>query len=898
MSNDAMKRSGGRINKSFLRPYLWLIKLVSLIVPRRFRIEWKQEWEAELRYRESRLERRQKLDWPNRFDLLRRSSGSFRDALLLQPRRLEDEMFQDLRFGIRLLFKNPGMSAIAILTLALGIGANAAIFSVVNGVLLKPLPYPEPERLVRAFESTQGQPKFPMSPRNFLDYREQNTVLESFAIYTRDDLELSLDDRPERLSALRISSGFFQTLGFQPLLGREFTRDEELPDNNRAVILSHGLWQQRFGSDPGIIGRKITLSGNPYTVVGVMPTGLQHVGGDYRSFPHGENVDVWWPMNLSSKSPRFAHFLNTIGRLKPGVNREKAEAEFNVIADQLAQQYPNTNKNWRIRMIALHEELVGRTRTMLFVIFGAVLFVLLIACLNVANLMLVRATAREREIAVRSALGAGQGRIVRQLLTESLLIAVLGGLSGLLLAKLAINALIALGPEQIPRLHSITIDGRILIFTTAVTFLTGLLFGMAPAFQNLRLNLHELLKEGGRSASTGKRHRRLRDFLVIVEVGLALVLLIGAGLLMRSFLKLQQTDPGFKPEGVLTMSLSLPRTRHEKPEQIIGFFQQLTERILALPGVRSAGASSDLPWTGYDENSSFTIEGKSFPPDQSPSGRYHFVTPGYFSTIGTPLIDGRDFDSGDTTKAPQVILINQSMARRYWPGERAVGKRITFSGQPKEEDWMTIAGVVGDVNDYPNSIEAVPAFYWPLSQRPYRTMFLAIRTDTGPLGLVESVRNEVRMLDQDLPVADVRALETIAVAAVAGQRFTLLLVGIFALTALILASIGIYGVMSYLVAQRTHEIGIRLALGAQARDVLKIVVRHGMSLAIIGAGLGLIAASALTRLMSSLLFGVMPTDPLTFIAISALLVAVALLACYLPARRATKVDPLVALRYE
>jgi predicted permease len=882
----------------FPKPYLWLIKLISLIVPRRFRADWKQEWEAELRHRESRLERRQKLDWPNRFDLLRRSSGSFRDALLLQPRRLEDEMFQDLRFGIRLLFKTPGMTLVAVLTLALGIGANAAIFSVVNGVLLKPLPYPEPERLVRAFESTQGQPKFPMSPRNFLDYREQNTVLESFVIYTRDDLELSLDNRPERLSALRISSGFFQTLGFQPLLGREFTRDEESPDNNRVVILSHGLWQRRFGSDPTMIGQKITLSGNPYTVVGVMPAGLQHVGGEYRSFPHGEGVDVWWPMNLSLKSPRFAHFLNTIGRLKPGVTRETAEAEFNVIADQLAQQYPNTNKNWRIRMITLHEELVGRTRTMLFVLFGAVLFVLLIACLNVANLMLVRATAREREIAVRSALGAGRGRILRQLLTESLLIAVLGGLSGLLLAKLAINALIALGPEQIPRLQSITIDGHILIFTTAVTLLTGLLFGMAPAFQNLQMNLNELLKEGGRSASTGKRHRRLRDALVIAEVGLALVLLIGAGLLMRSFLKLQQTDPGFKPEGVLTMSLSLPRARYEKPEQITGFYQQLTERVLALPGVRSAGASSDLPWTGYDENSSFAIEGKTFPPNQSPSARYHFVTPGYFRTIGTPLIDGRDFNSGDTNKAPQVILVNQSMAQRYWPGEKAVGKRITFSDQPKEEDWMNIAGVVGDVKDYPNSVETVPAFYWPLSQQPLRTMFLAIRTDTDPLSLIDSVRGEVRALDKDLPVADVRALEIIAVAAVAGQRFALLLVGLFALTALMLAAIGIYGVMSYLVAQRTHEIGIRLALGAQARDVLKIVVRQGMSLAVIGAGLGLIAASALTRLMSSLLFGVKPTDPLTFIAISALLVAVALLACYLPARRATKVDPLVALRYE
>ncbi|HJQ25183.1 MAG TPA: ABC transporter permease [Blastocatellia bacterium] len=804
---------------------------------------------------------------------------------------------QDLRYGLRLLLKRPGFTVVAVITLALGIGANTAIFSVVNGVLLKPLPYPHPERLVRVFESSRSQPKFPLAPGNFLDYRDQNTTLDHLALYTRSDLELALGDRPEQLTALRVSADFFATLGFQPLIGREFTRADEAPDNTHAVILSYGLWQRRFAGDPAVVGQVIKLSGEPFTVVGVMPAGVQHVGGDYRSTPHGESVDVWWPMELSEKSPRFAHFTNTVGRMKPGMTSAQAEADFNVIAARLAEQHPNTNSGWQIRVFPLHQEIVGRARTTLLVLLGAVGFVLLIACVNVANLMLARATTREREMAVRAALGAGRLRLVRQLLTESLLVAVLGGAAGLLLAGWLIDALIALGPSQLPRLQAVKVDWQILGFTLALTLLTGLLFGLVPAWQGAKLNLNELLKEGGRGGSGGARQRRLRNVLVAAEVALALVLMIGAGLLLRSFVKLQQIDPGFKPDGVLTMKLALPYARYPKREQVAAFYKQLIERVASLPGVEDAGASSDLPWSGYDENAGFDIEGKTFP-EQGPEARYHFVSPEYFRTIGVPLVAGRWLDAGDVRGKPRVILINESLARRYWPDEDAVGKRITFADKPKEDDWMTIVGVVGDVKDFPDSPEAHPAFYWPHAQTAFSEMFLAVRTNGKPLALADSVRREVAALDKDLAVADLRSLDKAAGAALAGQRFTLLLVSLFAVTALILAAVGIYGVMAYLVAQRTHEIGIRMALGAQTGNVLQIVIGQGMRMALAGIITGLGAAVALTRLMASLLFGVAPTDLLTFVGIALLLVLVALLACYVPARRASRTDPMVALRYE
>jgi putative ABC transport system permease protein len=803
---------------------------------------------------------------------------------------------QDLRYGARMLFKNPGFTLIAVITLALGIGANTAIFSVVNGVLLKPLPYSEPEQLIRVFERSRTQPKFPMSGGNFQDYREQNSTLSGLALYTRQDLELSQEDKPERLAALRVSAGFFELLGARPLLGREFRREDELPDNNQVVILSHGLWQRRFSGDPNVVGRVVTLSGRPFTVVGVAPQGLQHVGGDYRSMPHGESVDAWWPVALPPQAGRGAHFLNAIGRLKSGVSVSQAEADFNVIAERLAQQFPNTNQGWRIGARPLYEEIAGRARTTLLALFGAVFFVLLIACVNVANLLLARATSREREIAVRAAVGAGRWRIARQLLTECLLLAMVGGAAGILLAQWAIDALRALGPEQLPRLQAVSVDGRILLFTLGVTLLTGVLFGLAPALQAGQFNLNALLKEGGRGG--GGQKRRVRDALVITEVALALALLAGAGLLIRSFWKLQQTDPGFNPERVLTASLTLPGARYGDAPKVASFQRQLLDRVMALPGAQSAGVTSDLPWTGYDENTGFTIEGKTFPPNDGPSARYHYVSSEYFRTIGVPLIAGRFFNADDRQDARLALLINRSMAERYWPGESAVGKRLTFSSQPRERDWYTVVGVVGDVKDFPHSPDAAPAFYWATTQLTPRQLILAVRANADPLSLVEAVRGEVRALDKDLPLAELKSLETIAATAVAGRRFTLWMIGFFALTAMALAAIGIYSVLSYLVAQRTHEIGLRLALGAQSGDVLKLVIRQGMALVLTGLAVGIIAAFALTRLIKGLLFEVGAADPPAFAMAAALLALVALLACYVPARRATKVDPMVALKYE
>ena len=806
-------------------------------------------------------------------------------------------LLQDLRYGIRMLAKSPGFTVIAVLTLAIGIGANTAIFSIVNGVLLKPLPYRAPEQLLRIYERSETQPNFPMAIGNFQDYRDQNTTLEGLALYTRQDMELSQDNHPERLAALGVTAGFFELLGAKPLLGREFRREDELPGNGSIVILSHKLWERRFNSDPAIIGKSITLSGSPFTVVGVMSPGVQHVGGEYRSTAHGESVDVWGPLEVRPQSGRGAHFCNAVGRLKTGVSIAQADADLNAIAERLAQQYPNTNRPWRIATKSLHDEIVGTSRTSLLVLFGAVFFVLLIACVNVANLLLARATAREREIAIRTSVGAGRGRIVRQLLTESLLLAVISSALGILLAQWAIDALHLLGPEQLPRLQAVSLDGRILLFTVGLTLLTGFLFGLAPALQAGQVNLNELLKEGGRGG-TSNRQRRLRDALVVVEVALALVLLVGAGLLIRSFWKLQQTNSGFTPDNVLTTSLTLPRARYDTPEKVAAFQQQLLEKMTALPGVQSAGLTSDLPWTGYDENAGFTIEGKTFPPNAGAGGRYHFVSSDYFSTIGVPLVAGRSFNANDNLKSPNVVLINRSMAELYWPDESAVGKRFTFSNQPQEKDWYNIVGVVGDVKDFPTSAAAVPAFYWATMQQAPRQTILAVRSTASPSAVVEAVRNQVRSLDKDLPMADVKMLEAVAATAVAGRRFTLWLVGFFALTALLLAAIGIYSVLSYLVAQRTHEIGIRMALGAQFRDVLRMVLRQGMALVMFGLGIGIIGALALTRLMKGLLFEVGASDPMTFVLVAALLAIVALIACYLPARRATKVDPMIALRYE
>jgi predicted permease len=802
-----------------------------------------------------------------------------------------DNLTQDLRFGLRLLRKNPGFTAVAVFTLALSIGANAAIFDVVNGVLLKPLPYKEPDRIVRVFENSPRFPKFPISPANFLDYRERSDVFDDFATFARGDLDLSVNDRPERLIGMRVSNGFFHLLGFEPDLGRAFLPIDEIKGNEHVAIISRALWERSFGKDAAIIGAPVTLSGMSFTIIGVIGSGLQHVGGDYHSLPHGGNVDVWWPLTMDPKV-RTSHFLNAIARLKPGITREQAEARMNVIAQQLEEEHPE-DKDWRISIVPLRDEIVGGAQTMLLILFGAAGFVLLIACVNIANLLLATATARQKEIAVRTALGAGRPRLIRQMLTESLLIAVGGGVAGLLVAKWGIDALVALAPKQIPRLHMLSLDWRTFAFALSASLLTGALFGLAPALQISRVNLNESLKEGGRGSSGGSRHNRLRGLLVIAEVSLAFVLLIGAGLLMRTFFYLQNVDPGFNPERVLTATIELPGARYSTGRKASSFYRELIGRLAALPGAQGAAATSDLPWTGYDENTSFGIEGRQFSDYEYPSAQYHFATPDYFRTLGIPLLEGRFFSEADDADAPRVIVINKSMADRYWPDADAVGQRVRLWGETR-----MIAGIVGDLKDSPGELRAKPGFFFPVTQQAPSGLVLVVRTERDPMSLLAAMRTEIAALDKELPLSDVRTLEQIASSAVARTRFTMLLLSVFAGVALLLAAVGIYGVVSYSVTQRTHEIGIRVALGAQRRDVIGLVARQGMTLALAGMGAGLAAALVLTRVMSSLLFGVSAADPITFAGIAVLLMGVALGACFVPARRAMKMDPMSALRHE
>jgi predicted permease len=803
------------------------------------------------------------------------------------------DLWQDFRYALRSLRKYPGFTAISVLTLALAIGGNSAIFSVVSGVLFAPLPYPEPDRLVRVFGEWPKSTDFPMSPADFLDFRARNQVFSQIALYFRRDLDLTIGDKPESLKAMAVSSGFFETLGFSPLLGRTFQTADELDGGGRSVILSYGFWQRRMGGDPDIIGRTMTFSGAPYVVIGVMPPGIQHVGGDYHSLPHGENVDLWWPMPLTpGHMPRNAHYLNAIARLRPGIARETAESGLNVIAAQLAKEYPGSNTGQRIRLVGLKEEIVGRARLTLLVLLGAVGLVLLIACVNVANLLLARATGRQREMALRSALGAGRGRMVRQLLTESLAVATLGGILGLAFGAGGMKALVGLGAQKLPRLQAVRIDAGVLAFTAAVAIGTGLLFGLAPILAAFKIDLNTALKEGGRTTS-GSMGKSFRDLLVSAEIALALVLLAGAGLLMRSFVNLQRMDPGFHPDRVTGMELHLPRKRYQDEKLIARLFANLVPRVESLNGVQAAGLTTDMPWTGYDENSNFTIEGRPSRPNDEPMARYHGVSPDYFRAIGTPLLSGRFFTARDNAAAPMVLLINSALAQKFFPGEDPVGKRLKLFSTT-----VTIVGVVGDVKDTPSAKQAVPAYYFALAQQQFGDVALAVRTANDPSSVVEAVRRELAALDKDLPLTQIQTLDEIASAAVAGPRLTLLLVAVFAGLAIVLASVGIYGVMAYAINQRVQEIGIRMALGAARSDVLRMILMQGARLAVAGMAAGLVAALALTRLLANLLYGVTATDPATFAAVCALGLAVALTACYIPARRAMAVDPSIALRHE
>jgi len=808
-----------------------------------------------------------------------------------------ETLLQDMRYGARMLLKHPGFTLIAVITLALGIGANTAIFSVVNAVLLRPLPYEAPERLVMVWNTFQqrGWNRTDPSPLNFVRYQEQNHVFTQMAAFRGWNLTLTGGDEPEQVSCARVSANFFSVLGISPILGRPFGPEEAHPERRTVALLGYGLWERRFGSDPHIVGRILKLDGVSYTIIGVLPPDFQ--------FP--KQTELWTPVDFDPRrtSEALGGELKVIARLKPGVSIRQAQAEMSALARSLEQQFPETNSGWGVRLVSLTEELVGPIQSALLIFSGVVGFVLLISCANVANLLLAKASVRQKEMSIRMALGAGRCRLVRQLLTESLLLAILGGALGMLLAFWAIPTMVTGLPSDIiqyvPGLKGIGIDVRGLGFTVCVSLLTGMIFGLAPAWQSSKPNLNESLKDGGQRSTEGRGRHYFQNLFVISEVALALVLLIGAGLMMKSFLRLIKVNPGFNPENVLTAQIALPRSKYTAPDRQSAFFQQLLQRFEHLPGVLSAGAINSLPLGGSGMNSNFSIQGQSIStPGEQPNAGYRLISPNYFRAMGIRLLKGRSFTVQDAQGAPQVAIINETLARRFWPNEDPINKQIKFGVSPTMAiPWRSIIGVVEDVKHWEITTNPEPEIYVPhLQGPPTSSMFLVMRTASPPTSVIGAMKSEVWAADKDQPIGSIRAMEQILSDSIARERLFMLVLGIFSTVAFVLAAIGVYGVINYLVTQRTHEIGVRLALGAQRRDVLKLIIRQGMAPALIGVSLGIAGSFALTRVLSQLLYGVSATDPETFTGISLLIIGVALLASYIPARRASKIDPIVALR--
>ena len=805
-----------------------------------------------------------------------------------------DAFLNDIRYAIRNLIKRPAFTLIAAITLALGIGANTAIFSSVYALLLKPLPFPELERVVAVWDSapSRGVKRNEVAMANYLDWRAQNQSFEQLGLYRWWSANLTGIDPPERIQGYLITTNFFDALAVKPVMGRNFAADENEPGKDAVAIITHSLWQRRFGGDPNILGKTITTNSVARTVVGVMPEG----------FNYPLSAEVYAPLAITPElaGNRQFHTYYVIGRLKPGASVQSAQADIDNVAARLEQQYTETNTGLRASVFPIVADTVRKYDTGIWVGMAAVCFVLLIACANVANLMLARATGRHKEIALRAALGASRWRIIRQLLTESLIVALIGGALGVLVGVWGIDALRAANPGDAakfaPGWHNLGLNFTVLIFTIALSVLSGLVFGLAPALQVSKPNLNDALKDGSRQSS-GRSHW-LRSSLVVVEVALSLILLVCAGLFFRTFLTLFRTNPGFDPENVLTANLMLPRAKYKDEPQAAQFYNDLVQRVGSQPGVESVAVVNYLPLGGSNSSDAYLVEGEGEPASGEENiGRYRVCTPGYFSTMRIPILNGRAFTEQDKAGGPRVVIVNETLARKHWPGQDVIGKRIRFQDTLERAPWMEIVGVIKDVK-HDLLEEVTPEFYLPHAQDAWPGMVLVARTTVEPASLAGSMRQHVWAIDKDQPVFDVRTMQEVRSVAIGLQTFTSQMTAIFAGVALLLASVGIYGVMSFAVTQRTQEIGIRMALGARAPDVLKLVVANGMKLTVIGLVIGLIGAWLLTRFMTTLLFGVEATDLLTYSVVSVCLLTAAFLACYLPARRATKVNPLEALRYE
>ena len=800
-----------------------------------------------------------------------------------------ETLLKDLRYAGRMLLKTPALSAVVILTLALGIGANSTVFSIVNAILIRPLPYDQPDRLVMLWNTfpKKGWDHTDVSPLNFINYREQNKVFEQIGAFRTQELNLTGEGEPERVEGSEVTAAIFPLLRKQPIKGRTFRDEEEQPGKNNVAILGYGLWARRFGASDSAIGKTIMLNGQPNQVVGVMSKEV--------AFPR--RAEIWVPLSIEAipENRRGANFLQVIARLKPGTTIEQASAEMSTLAERLAQAYPATNADSGVRLVTLPDELLGPFRAALFLLLGAVGFVLLIACVNVANLLLARAVVRQREIAVRVALGAGRWRLIRQLLTESILLALIGGVAGLLVAYVGTSIIVGAIPEELARLvglRDVTIDVRVLLFTLVMSLLTGIVFGLAPALQVSKPDLNEALKEGARGSSSGVIRTRLRKLLVAFELALALVLITGASLMAQSFLRLLKVNPGFTPDNVLTMRLWLPSSATEPQRQVV-LNRELLQRIQNTPQVEAAGTVNNLPLSGSGNNTGLAASGVG--PDHDYNADFNVVSPDYFRAMNVPLLKGRTFSTQDSFGSNKVAVVSQTLAQHVWPNAEAIGQQVKVG---ESSSWRTVVGVVGDVKHWRLADPPNFAVYVPYQQEPGSAMFLVVRSSAAPRNLVPVLKDAVRSVDNEQTLSEVRTMNEVVADTIAPLRLFTLLLGIFAAVALVLAAVGIYGLVSNSVAQRTQEIGVRMALGAQPSDILRLVIRQGMLPVVIGLGIGLIAAILLTRFMSSLLYGVNAGDTVTLTTSVLLFAVIALIACFVPARRAVKLDPVTALRHE